>query len=86
MKRYWVSMIVQDKGDRRAWLLEFYDSIVDSIEAGIEAINKTRENYTVLSAWIDTFDEDSVKHTVFHECYVNALGYVLNGEEKYVRI
>lgn len=85
MKQYWVSVIVQGEEDRRAWSIAFTDS-VSSIDAGLEAIHKTRKNYTVLSAWIDTFDENNVKHTVFHECYVNALGYVLNGEEKYVRI
>lgn len=85
MNRYWVSMIVQDREDRRPWLLSFYDS-VGSIEAGMEAIFNARKNYTVLSAWIDTFDENNVKHTVFHECYIDVFGYVQREDGKYVRV
>ena len=75
MKQYWVSAIIQDEGDKRAWLSAMSDSVL-SIDKAMETIEKARNNYTVLSAWIDTFDENSVKQTVFHECYVNALGYV----------
>lgn len=75
MKQYWISVIIQDKGDKRAWLCAMSDSVL-SIDKAMEIIEKTRNNYNVLLAWIDTFDEDSVKKTVFHECYVNALGYV----------
>ena len=28
----------------------------------------------MLSAWVDVFDEDNIKHIVFHECYINAFG------------
>lgn len=85
MKQYWVSVIVQGEEDRRAWLIAFTDS-VSSIDAGLETIHKARKNYTVLSAWIDTFDENNVKHTVFHECYIDAFGYVQQEDGKYVRI
>lgn len=85
MKQYWISVIVQGEEDRRAWSIAFTDS-VSSIEAGMEAIHKARKNYTVLSAWIDTFDENNVKHTVFHECYIDVFGYVQQEDGKYVRI
>ena len=41
-----------------------------------DLILKARKQFTVLSAWIDIFDEDGVKETVYHECYVNPLGMV----------
>ena len=41
----------------------------------METIERGRGNYRVLSAWIDTFDDDN-KSTVFHECYVDAIGNV----------
>ena len=75
MKQYWVSMIIQDESDKRAWLSAMSDSVL-SIDKAMETIDKARKNYTVLSAWVDTFDENNTKQTVFHECYVNALGYV----------
>ena len=75
MKQYWVSAIVQNKGDKRAWLCAM-SSMSISIEDGMKTIERLRNNFTVLSAWIDMIDEDDVKQTVFHECYVNELGYV----------
>ena len=75
MKQYWVSVIIQDESDKRAWLSAMSDSVL-SIDKAMETIDKARKNYTVLSAWVDTFDENNTKQTVFHECYVNALGYV----------
>lgn len=75
MEFYWVSAIVQNEHDSRAWCLGLSDSVI-GMEAAMEAVNKLRTNYTVLSAWIDVYDENHVKHTVFHECYVNCLGFV----------
>lgn len=42
----------------------------------METIKRGRSNYRVLCAWIDTFDKNNDKSTVFHECYVNAIGNV----------
>ena len=81
MKRYWVSMIVQGESDERAWLLSMYDS-VDTIDDAMKTINTYREKNTVLSAWIDVFDDDNIKQTVFHQCYVNVLGHVNKITEK----
>lgn len=33
----------------------------------METIDRGRNNYRVLSAWIDIFDENGNKSTVFHE-------------------
>ena len=46
------------------------------MEEAMRAIKFARENFTVLSAWIDIFDDTGVKRTIFHECYVNVLGMV----------
>ena len=75
MKQYWVSCMIQDENDKRAWLSAMSDSVL-SMEEAIDTINRARKNFTTLSAWIDVFDEKNAKQTVFHECYVNALGYV----------
>ena len=42
----------------------------------MELIDTYRKNHRVLSAWIDIFDSDMNKSTVFHESYVDALGNV----------
>ena len=74
MKLYWVSAIIQNEDDKRAWLLSMNDSTT-SIEDAKEIINKIKTNNIVLSAWIDVFDNND-KFTVFHETYVNFLGHV----------
>ena len=40
-----------------------------------------RESHNVLSAWIDVFDKNDQKTTVFHECYVDVLGNVKKGNK-----
>lgn len=45
-----------------------------SLSEAKEAIEKYRNNYRVLFAWVDTYGENKVKTTVFHECYVDTLG------------
>ena len=75
MKRYYVSAIIQDKDDARAWLCPITDSVL-SIEKAMEQIEFMRSNYTVLSIWVDCIDENNGKSVVFHECYVDVLGRV----------
>lgn len=75
MKLYWVSSIIQDKGDDKPWLCAISESEL-SLEDAMNTIAKARTNYTVLSAWIDTFDENNKKKTVFHECYIDVFGNV----------
>ena len=75
MKQYWVSMIIQNEHDKRAWLCPMAESVCDTDEAE-DLILKARKQFTVLSAWIDIFDSDGVKKTVYHESYVDVLGNV----------
>ena len=75
MEKYWVSVIIQNAGDKRAWLCAMTDCEM-SLENAMETINKARTRFVVLSAWVDTFDKNNEKHTVFHECYVNCIGQV----------
>ena len=75
MKRYYVSAIIQEKNDERAWLCPITDSVL-SIEKAIEQVEFMRANHTVLSVWVDCFDEKNKKSIVFHDCYVDMLGRV----------
>ena len=74
MKQYYVSAIIQEKNDERAWLYPITDFL--SIEKAMEQIEFMRSNYTVLSIWVDCIDENNRKSVVFHECYVDVLGIV----------
>lgn len=56
MKLYWVSLLIQDTENSKPWLCAMTDSET-SLESAMETIRMGRENYRVLSAWIDTFDE-----------------------------
>ena len=75
MKLYWVSLLIQDTENSKPWLSSM-SSGCTSFEEAMETIKRGRNNYRVLCAWIDTFDENDNKSTVFHECYVNAIGNV----------
>lgn len=75
MKQYWLSLIIQNEGDKKAWLCAMTDSY-SSVDSAMKAITKARKNHNVLSAWIDTFDKDNKKQTVLHWCFVNSLGNV----------
>ena len=77
MKTYWVSAIVLNDGDRKPWLLA-YGSCQLSLAKAMKEITHVKDTFTVLSVWIDAFDENDVKQTVFHECYVNAFGDIDN--------
>lgn len=75
MKLYWVSMLIQDTENSKPWLSAMSSGCTNLVEA-MGIIKKGRSNYRVLSAWIDTFNKNDDKTTVFHECYVNAIGNV----------
>lgn len=84
MKLYWVSAIVQNEGPR---LLAMSEGEM-SLEKAMDLVERVKENWTVLSAWIDTFDEKGGKQTVFHECYIDAFGqrcFWMKGEEGHDR-
>lgn len=75
-KLYWVSAIIQNEYDKKAWLCAMTDGVL-SLDKAMEVIERTRENHKVLSAWVDVFDENKVKQTVFHECYINVFGNLM---------
>lgn len=69
MKRYYVSVLIQVE-NKEVWLSAMSESVF-SIGEAMKIIGKFRNNYNVLSAWIDSFDENSTKKIEYHECYVN---------------
>lgn len=75
MKLYWVSMIIQENASAMPWLCSKSTGFL-TIEEAHKEIQFMREHDRVLSAWIDAFDENNVKETVFHECYIDVFGYV----------
>ena len=77
MKLYFTSAIVQGGMTRKPCLLAMSEGEL-SLEKAIDNVVFVKTHYTVLSAWIDMFDENNVKQTVFHECYVNAFGDIDN--------
>lgn len=77
MKLYWVSAIIQNEGDKKPWLCTMTESVL-SLDKAMEVIAYTRKNNTVLSAWVDVFDKNNIKQTVFHECYINVFGDLIN--------
>lgn len=74
-KAYWVTAILLDEVNQRPMSLAIGD-YVSSIKEAKDIIQCARKSYTVYSAWVDTYDKNKGRVTVFHECYVNALGVV----------
>ena len=78
MGLYWVSLIIQDAENSKPWLSSMSSGCV-SFEEAMKTIERGRNNYRVLCAWIDVFDKNNRKSTVFHECYIDAIGNVDRG-------
>lgn len=72
---YWVSLLIQDDEKSKPYLISMTDS-APHLKDAMEIIERGRNNYRVLSAWVDVFDENNTKITMFHECYVNVVGKV----------
>ena len=72
---YWVSAIVLNDNDKRPWCLPISDGC-SNLDKAFDLIKSIRKNNNVLSAWVDTFDENDNKTTVYHECFVDAVGNV----------
>ena len=70
MKLYWVSGIIQNNVNELPWLCAISEGEL-TLDKAKEVLNIMRKNHNVLSAWIDVFDENNVKQTVFHECYID---------------
>jgi len=81
MKQYWVTFILRrtDKytKETKVWSSPTSRSLNILSEAHRE-IRLMRENNDadVISAWIDTYDDNNNKTTVFHDCYINFVGNV----------
>lgn len=76
MNAYWVSILIQNSEDKRAWSCSFTTPALSLDEAN-KQIENGRKNYRVLSAWIDTFNSNDERITVFHECYVDVFGNMI---------
>lgn len=75
MQLYWVSFLIQDTENSKPWLCSITDGC-NSLNKAKDIIQAKYNNYRVLAAWIDTYDENNIKSTVFHECYVDVLGNI----------
>lgn len=71
---YWVSLLIQDDEKSKPYIISMTNS-TPHLKDAMEIIGR-RNNYRVLSAWVDVFDENNAKITMFHECYVNVVGKV----------
>ena len=69
METFWTSAIIYDKGNAKPWLCA-KSSPQFSLDRAKREIEQLKENHNVLSAWVDTFDVNNIKKTVFHECYL----------------
>ena len=68
MKRYYVSALIQDE-NKEIWLSAMSDCVF-SIEEAMKLIEKSRNNYNVISAWIDSLDDNGTKKIEYHKCYI----------------
>lgn len=73
--RYWASGIAFDeKNDKKPWLW-FCSTCNLSLEEAMETIKKAKENFGLVSAWVDAYDKNDKKTTVYHECFIDSFGY-----------
>ena len=47
-----------------------------SLKESLEVIERSRKNFTVLSAWVYTYDGKGNRTTEFHDCYVDFSGKI----------
>lgn len=79
MKIYFPSAIIQNDKPR---LMFTYTGEI-SLEKAMEIVNYWKTIHTILSVWVDAFNEDNNKETVFHKCYIDAFGDVGLNEKGY---
>ena len=72
MKLYFVSAIIQNPYNAKAWCCAVNDA-KSNLSQAMELVGWMKNNHRVLSIWIDEFD-DKQKTVVFHECYVDCFG------------
>lgn len=68
MKRYYVSALIQGE-NKEVWLSAMSESVFSMTEA-MNLIEKSCNNYNVISAWIDSFDDNDTKKIEYHKCYI----------------
>lgn len=73
MYLYWVSAIINDNGKIVNIALS---AGLPNYEKALESIEFWKEHYTVISAWIDIFDKNDKKETIYHECFVDSFGKI----------
>lgn len=71
---YWVSFLIQETCCSKPWLNSISTGCT-SLDEAMKLISDSRKKFRMLSAWIDTFEND-IKSTVYHKCYVNAIGAI----------
>jgi len=69
---YFVSCIIQNKKDERAWRCSAYEGC-STLQEAKELIETYRKTNTVLAAWIK---DAAGKRIRFFECYVDITGHV----------
>ena len=69
---YWVSFIIQNKDDKKAWCCAKNTGFL-SLDEAMKVVETVKEQNIVLSVWVDLFDETNNKTTVYHECFVDCL-------------
>lgn len=69
---YYVSVIIQDKNDKRAWRCSDCNGS-SNFESAKELVEKYRSQYTVLAAWITDKTGQKLRH---FKCYVDITGQV----------
>lgn len=85
MQLYWVSLLIQETEHSKPWVSAMSTGCVN-LEEAMKTIERGRNNFRVLSAWVDTFDENNRKTVVFHECYINELGQIEIEEKRYENV
>lgn len=60
---YWVSLLIQDDEESKPYLISMTDS-APHLKDAMEIIERGRNNYRVLSAWVDVFDKKNAKVTI----------------------
>lgn len=69
---YYVSFIIQNECDARAWRCSFYDGCPNLDEAK-RLVELSRNTHNILAAWITDAANNKIR---FFECYVDIAGNV----------
>lgn len=73
-KKYWVSLLILDDFNKPVCFP--MGTCNSSLKESLGVIERSRKNFTVLSAWVYTYDGKGNKTTEFHDCYVDFSGKI----------